>query len=97
MTEDCRTYTVEAESRTYTVDTTSGGVAGTGWHDDYILTRQYFGAYYMPLYYFPVLYATGAPTQRKYTVEAESRTKAIAAENRTLAIEAENRTLTVEC
>ena len=97
MTDTCRTYTVEAESRTYTVETLTEGPDGTGWKDNYILNRAYFGYYYFPLYYFPVVFATGAPAQRKFTVEAETRTKTVAAETRTLTIEAENRTLTGEC
>ena len=73
-TPDCRTLTVETEDRTLAVDGLTEGTDGQGWQDDYILSAQYFGMYYMPALYFPVLYCTGAPSERTLVIEAEDRT-----------------------
>jgi hypothetical protein len=96
-TPDCRTYAVtsenrtlaiESENRTLAVEGLTEGIDGTGWKDDYILSKQYFAMYYMPANYFPALYCTGAPHERTLSIEADNRTLTIEAENRTLIIEA---------
>ena len=83
-----RTWSIEAEDRTLVIEGLTEGTDGQGWQDDYILSAQYFGMYYMPALYFPVLYCTGAPSERTLVIEAEDRTLTIEAEDRTLVIEA---------
>ena len=74
------------ECRTYTVPALTEGEAGTGYYDTYILDIQYFGMYYMPQFYFPVMYCTGVPTERKFVIDAETRTYTIPAESRTYTV-----------
>jgi len=79
MTDTCRAYTIPAESRTYTVETMTGGtiLVTTG-------TPGYWGTSYWGTSYWGGLYwtagsvsVTASPTERRLTIEAENRTYTI--------------------
>ena len=101
MTDSCRTFTIPAESRTYTIETLTGGtILITASSSGYWGGSYWGGSYWGGLYWTAIagtVTVTASPSERVFAIEAESRTKVIAAENRTLTIEAENRTLTIEC
>ena len=74
----CRTYTIPG--LTSTVTTPSAG-------DDY-WGDSYWGAYYWGVSYWATAHTIvwGVPTQRTFTVDAETRTYTIPAETRTYTV-----------
>ena len=100
-TPTCRTLTVEAESRTLTIPAevrtlvviglTGSTIEITAAISGYWGNSYWGDSYWGGVYWTAVAGAvnvTGTPTERKLTIEAETRTLTIEAENRTLTIPA---------
>ena len=92
MTDTCRTFTIPAESRTYTVDGLTGGTI-------LIVTGgiSYWGLSYWGGSYWGGLYWTTIVGSVSVTASPNERVLVISAEVRELDIMAEDRTYTVRC
>ena len=91
MTDTCRTLTIPAESRTYTVDGLTGGTISVAVGSEIYWGTSYWGGGYWGVGYW------GAAGSIAVTASPNERVLVINAENRELDIMAEDRTFIVRC